>query len=289
MADVELPGALPEVQGGQGAFGDNNPGAKVIPPLPQDKVDDPQGSKLDQILELVRQGRTKEAGDVVDSAAQEREAAKAEPDAEPDKGKAEPPVLGSTGNKALDIAVSTFVSATDTSEEDISKALAAAYEAGDVKYIDKEFLKERYGDKSEQAIALAEAVFEADTQAQQALLDSVYSAAGGKEQFEACSALFKEHAKPAMRAVVKNMLDSGDPEAVREAASLIAEFGKQSGALVEKEGSRQLATAGVVPGQGLTAQEFHTARHALNPLSKTYHDDLARLMDLRRLGKQTGK
>lgn len=288
MADVELPSALPEVQGGQGAFGDNNPGAKVVPDLPQDKLN-PQGSKLDQILELVRQGRGKEAGEVVDAAAQERAAAKANPEEAKAEDKSDVPELRSTGNKALDIAVSTFVSVTGTSEEDISKAMEAAYEAGDVKYIDKEFLKTRYGDKADQAIALAEAVFEADTQAQQTLLDSVYSAAGGKEQFDVCSALFKEHAKPAMRAVVKNMLDSGDPEAVREAASLIAEFGKQSGALVEKEGSRQLAAAGVVPGQGLTAQEFHDARHALNPLSKTYHDDMARLMDLRRLGKQTGK
>ncbi|ALA46503.1 putative scaffolding protein [Dickeya phage BF25/12] len=288
MADVELPGALPEVQGGQGAFGDNNPGAKVVPDLPQDKLD-PQGSKLDQILELVRQGRAKEAGDVVDAAAQERDIAKAKLEGAAAEDKPDVPELRSTGNKALDIAVSTFVSVTGTSEEDISKAMEAAYEAGDAKYIDKEFLKSRYGDKADQAIALAEAVFEADIQAQQALLNSVYSAAGGKEQFDACSALFKEHAKPAMRAVVKNMLDSGDPEAVREAASLIAEFGKQSGALVEKEGSRQLAAAGVVSGQGLTAQEFHDARHALNPLSKTYHDDMARLMDLRRLGKQTGK
>lgn len=288
MADVELPGALPEVQGGQGAFGDNNPGAKVVPDLPQDKID-PQGSKLDQILELVRQGRAKEAGDVVDTAAQERDTAKAKVEETQAEDKSDAPELRSTGNKALDIAVSTFVSVTGTSEEDISKAMEIAYEVGDVKYINKDFLRSRYGDKADQAIALAEAVFEADIQAQKTLLDSVYSAAGGKEQFDACSALFKEHAKPAMRAVVKNMLDSGDPEAVREAASLIAEFGKQSGALVEKEGSRQLAAAGVVPGQGLTAQEFHDARHALNPLSKTYHDDLARLMDLRRLGKQTGR
>lgn len=289
MADTEIPGALPPVQGGENAFGDTNTSAKVVPPLPQDKLDDPQGSKLDQILELVRQGRAKEAGAVVDAAAQERAAATDKVGPEDGAADESTAVVHSTGNKALDIAVSTFVSVTGTSEEDITKAMEAAYEAGDVKYIDKEFLKSRYGDKADQAIALAEAVFEADTQAQQALLDSVYTAAGGKEQFEACSALFKEHAKPAMRAVVKNMLDSGDPEAVREAASLIAEFGKQSGALVEKEGSRQLAAAGVVPGQGLTAQEFHDARHALNPLSKTYHDDMARLMDLRRLGKQTGK
>lgn len=289
MADEVLPGALPEVQGGQGAFGDNNPGAKVVPDLPQDKLDLGNGSALDQILAAIREGRSEDAGKVIDAAAQERAAAKDEPKAEEAQGKPETALVAGTGNKALDIAVSTFVSVTGTSEEDITKAMEAAYEAGDAKYIDKEFLKTRYGDKADQAIALAEAVFEADIKAQQDLLDSVYTVAGGKEQFDACSALFKEHAKPAMRAVVKNMLDSGDPEAVREAASLIAEFGKQSGALVEKEGSRQFAAAGVVPGQGLTAQEFHDARHKLSPLSKSYHDDMARLMDLRRLGKQTGK
>lgn len=287
MADEVIPGALPPVGAGDNAFGSDNPSAKVVPELPQDKLDITQGSKLDQILELVRQGKGAEAGKVVDAAAEERAAGKEPP--EPEEGKPGEPALHPTGNKALDIAVSAFVSATGTSEEDISKAMEAAYEAGDAKYIDKEFLKSRFGDKADQAIALAEAVFEADAQAQKDLLDSVYSTAGGKEQFDACSALFKEHAKPAMRAVVKNMLDSGDPEAVREAASLIAEFGKQSGAMVEKDGSRQIAAAGVVPGQGLSAQEFQAARQQLNPMSRSYRDDLAKLIDMRRLGKQLNK
>ena len=287
MADEVIPGALPPVGAGENAFGSDNPSAKVVPELPQDKLDITQGSKLDQILELVRQGKGAEAGKVVDAAAEERAAGKEPP--KPGEGKPGEPELRPTGNKALDIAVSAFVSATGTSEEDISKAMEAAYEAGDAKYIDKEFLKSRFGDKADQAIALAEAVFEADSQAQKDLLDSVYSTAGGKEQFDACSALFREHAKPAMRAVVKNMLDSGDPEAVREAASLIAEFGKQSGVLVEKAGSRQIAAAGVVPGQGLSAQEFQAARQQLNPMSRSYRDDLAKLIDMRRLGKQLGK
>ena len=287
MADEVIPGALPPVGAGENAFGSDNPSAKVVPELPQDKLDITQGSKLDQILELVRQGKGAEAGKVVDAAAEERAAGKEPP--KPEEGKPDEPELRPTGNKALDIAVSAFVSATGTSEEDISKAMEAAYEAGDAKYIDKEFLKSRFGDKADQAIALAEAVFEADSQAQKDLLDSVYSTAGGKEQFDACSALFREHAKPAMRAVVKNMLDSGDPEAVREAASLIAEFGKQSGAMVEKDGSRQIAAAGVVPGQGLSAQDFQAARQQLNPMSRSYRDDLAKLIDMRRLGKQLGK
>lgn len=289
MADDILPGTLPAVEGGQGAFGEQNPGAKVIPDLPQDRVPGAEDSKLDQILAAIRQGKTDDAGKIIDAAAQERAAAKDKPEpAEGDKPE-DAPKLGSTGNKALDIAVSAFVDATGTSEEDISKAMAAAYEAGDVKYIDKEYLKSRFGEKADQAIALAEAVFEADTKAQKDLLDSVYSTAGGKEQFDACAALFREHAKPGMRAVVKSMLDSGDSDAVREAASLIAEFGKQSGAFVEKDGTRMTGAAGVVPGQGLSAQEFHEARHKLNPMSKSYHDDMGKLMDLRRLGKQLGK
>ena len=287
MTDEVIPGALSPVGAGENAFGSDNPSAKVVPELPQDKLDITQGSKLDQILELVRQGKGAEAGKVVDAAAEERAAGKEPP--KPEEGKPGEPELRPTGNKALDIAVSAFVSATGTSEEDISKAMEAAYEAGDAKYIDKEFLKSRFGDKADQAIALAEAVFEADSQAQKDLLDSVYSTAGGKEQFDACSALFREHAKPGMRAVVKSMLDSGNPDVVREAASLIAEFGKQSGALVEKEGSRQLAAAGVVPGQGLSAQEFQAARQQLNPMSRSYRDDLAKLIDMRRLGKQLNK
>lgn len=286
MTDVVQAGQLPPV--GENAFG-NDPSHKVVPPLPQEQGGDiTSGSKLDQILELVRQGRGADAGKVVDAAAQERDAAKVQPKpgegTQPEKVDVRP-----TGNKALDIAVDAFVTATGTTQEDISKAMEAAYEANDVKYIDKAYLKERFGDKADQAIALAEAVFEADAQMQQTLLDSVYSAAGGKEQFEQCSALFKEHAKPAMRAVVKQMLDSGNPEAVREAASLIAEFGKQSGAFVQKDGSRMVGASGVVPDQGLTAQQFHDARHQLNPLAKSYRSDLNRLMELRRLGKQAGK
>ncbi len=290
MADEVIPGALPQVE--SGAFGEQNPSNKTVPPLPQEGGGDLHGSKLDQILELVRQGKGAEAGKVMDEAAQERAA---KPEAKPEGAQVPPesqdgaPEVRPTGNKALDIAVSAFVSATGTTEEDISKAMEAAYEAGDVKYIDREYLKTRFGDKAEQAIALAEAVFEADIKAQQDLLDSVYTAAGGKEQFDACVAVFRDHAKPAMVAVVRKMLDSGDPAAVRDAASLISEFGKQSGAFVEREGSRQIAAAGVVPEQGLSADEFRTARQQLNPMARSYRADMDKLIELRRLGKTLGK
>lgn len=284
---VEQPGTLPPVQGGQNAFGQDNPSQKVVPALPQDAGGDVHASKLDEILALVRDGKGKEAAELIPD----------KPDKSEDKpGNTQEPKQEApqekvqyTGNKALDIAVSAFVDSTGASVEDITKAMQGAYEAQDARYIDRDFLKSRFGDKADQAIALAEAVFETDTKAQQDLLDSVYSVAGGKEQFEAFSAAFKEHAKPAMRTVVRNMLDSGDPEAVREAASLIAEFGKQSGVTVDVQGSRHTPGAGAAPGQGLSAQEFQLARQQLNSMSRSYRADLDKLIEQRRLGKQLGK
>lgn len=281
----EIPGTLPPVTGN--AFG-TVPQGEVIPQTPSEKDADPHGSKLDQILAALRDGKPADAGKVIDAAAQERAAAKDEPKAVEAPAPDSVPRVA-TGNKALDIAVSAFVSATGTTEEDISKAMQAAYEAQDVKYIDKAYLKERFGDKADQAIALAEAVYEADTQSQKALLNDVYSTAGSEEQFKQCADVFKERAKPAMRAVVKQMLDSGDPEAVREAASLIAEFGKQSGVFVQKDGTRLGGSSGVVPDQGLSMAEFNEARSKLNPMSRAYRDDLAKLIDLRRMGKQLNK
>lgn len=286
VTNVDTSGTLPP--SGANPFGTVQQG-QVVPQTPAEKAPDLTTSKLDQILAAVREGRTADAGEVIDGAAQERAPAK-----EPPKAEAVPVVTPdapkvATGNKALDIAVSAFVSATGTTEEDISKAMSAAYEAGDVAYIDKAYLRERFGEKADQAIALAEAVYEADTTAQAALIQDVYAAAGTKEQFEQCAEVFKQHAKPAMRSVVKSMLDSGDPVAVREAASLIAEFGKQSGVIVQKDGTRQGSSSGIVPDQGLSKEEFQAARMQLNPMSRTYRADMAKLIDLRRLGKQVNK
>lgn len=281
---IENPNTLAPVA--DNAFGSIQRG-QVVPQTPSEKDADPHSSKLDQILAAVREGRSADASAVIDSTKRTLPANKESEAVAPSVASEVPKV--STGNKALDIAVSAFVSATGTTEADITKAMEGAYEAGDAKYIDKEFLKQRFGDKADQAIALAEAVYEADTIAQQSLLSDVFSTAGGEEQFKACAEIFKAHSKPAMRSVVKSMLDSGNPEAVREAASLIAEFGKQSGAFVQRDGTRLGGTSGALPEQGLSMGEFTKARQELNPMSRSYRADLEKLITLRRMGKQLNK
>jgi len=285
------PNTLAPVQSGQNAFGNPNPGVQVTPQTPSETLDG-HGSKLDQILAALQKGDGKAAGDVVDGVRKEQAVPEKPAEKQPETEAAattETAKVESTGNKALDIAVQTFVSMTGTTEADVSKAMELAYATGDVNKIDTAFLKERYGDKADQAIALVQAVFEADVSAKESLLKDVYNTAGGEEQFKRCVDLFKQGAKPALQAVVKNMLDSGDAEAVRQAAALIAEYGDKSGAFVQKQGDRLNAQAGVVAGQGLSRDEFLAARRQLNPMSRSYRSDFDKLIELRQLGKASGK
>lgn len=285
------PNALAPVQSGANAFGNPAPNVQVTPQTPSETLGD-HGSKLDQILAALQKGDGKGAADVVDGvrneqavpAKEDKPAVKTD-----DKPSSEVVQVEPTGNKALDIAVKTFVSITGTTEADVAKAMELAYATGDAEKIDVAFLRERYGDKADQAIALVQAVFEADVSAKDNLLKDVYSTAGGEEQFKRCVDLFKQGAKPALQAVVRNMLDSGDTEAVKQAASLIAEYGKESGAFVEKQGGRLNAQSGVVAGQGLSRDEFNAARQQLNPMSRSYRQDFDKLIQLRQLGKAAGK
>lgn len=280
MTDVTNPGALAPVQPGDGAFKETAQQVQVNPAA----VPDSGGNQvLDQILAAIRDGKDAKAiADTADKPAKadilpEKVVA---PDTE---GKYKP-----SGNKVLDVAVQTFIKMTGATEGDIERALQYATEAGDVRLIDVAFLKERFGDNAEQAQALAEAVMEQNQSSAKALLDTVYTAAGGEANFKSAAELFKANAKPGMVNVVKQMLDSGDPDTVKEAAMLIVEYGSKSGGLV-KQGDKLIATSGFNAAAGISAEEFTLARQKLNSTSRTYHQDYARLMDLRRIGKQLNK
>jgi len=275
MTDITA-GTLPPVQPGTGAFQETTvPG---VPPVPTQTKE----PTLADILQAVKAQNTPAAVDKPGDKPADKPVDK--PVDTPDKSAAVKP----TGNKALDIAVASFVKAVGATEDDISKALEQAYAAGDTRLIDRAFLKERFGDNSDQAIALAEAVMEYELEASQKLLADIHTLGGGEEQFSKAVALFKEHAPSGMQSVVKQMLDSNDAETVKQAASLIVEYGKTSGGMVQG-GKRQIADASFAESQGLSYEEFTKARMALNPVSRSHAQDLSRLMELRRIGKQLGK
>lgn len=273
MSDL-APGQLPPVEPGTGAFQDTK--VSGVPDVPVQT----KAPTLDDILKAV-QARNEDKP-------AEKPAPTDAPAPVEDKDKPAPASVKPTGNKALDIAVQSFIKVAGATEDDISRALEQAYAAGDARLIDRAFLKERFGENSDQAIALAEAVMEYEIDAGQKLLAEVHALGGGEEQFSKAVALFKEHAPQGMQNVIRQMLDSNDADTVKEAASLIVEYGKSSGGLV-KGAQRRIGDAGIAESQGLTYEQFTEARRKLNPMSRTHKQDLARLMELRRIGKQLGK
>lgn len=206
------------------------------------------------------------------------------------ESKVEPPISIDmhTGNDALDVAVETFVTAAGATDADIQRAVFKAIEYGDVGLIDEAFIQERFGDKAEQALKLARAVVQQTNERTTQTINTVYSMAGSKEQWEAAVDVFKNNATPGLSNAVKAMLDSGNMESTKEAAELILNFGRQSGA-IPNVNSRIKPSAGNVLSQGISAAELTAAINKLNPNSRTYNQDYQKLIDLRRLGKQLGK
>lgn len=210
----------------------------------------------------------------------------AEPAADPLKAAASEDI--NTGNKALDVAVSSFIRSTGATDTDLQRATKNALEYGDAALIDEEFLKERFKDRWEEAKQIAEAVVEQTGIERQKLVDAVYSTAGDKAQWDASLAVYKQHAQPGLQKAIQMMFDSGDAASVKEAAALVVDFAKNSG-VIPSVGGRVVAGSGTADAAGLSAKDFQSAIGKLNSSSRTYHQDYNKLIEMRRVGRSLGK
>lgn len=193
-----------------------------------------------------------------------------------------------TGNKALDVAVSSFIRSTGASDTDLQRAIKGAMEYGDPNLIDDAFLAERFKDRAGEARQIAEAVLEQSGIERQRVVDSVYSVAGDKGKWDASLAVYKQHAAPGLQKAIQLMFDSGDAASIKEAASLVVDYAKNSG-VIPAIGERVTANSGVAEAAGLSAAELQAATGKLNQSSRTYRADYAKLIELRRIGRSLGK
>jgi len=193
-----------------------------------------------------------------------------------------------TGNKALDVAVSSFIRSTGASDTDLQRAIKGALEYGDPSLIDDAFLAERFKDRAGEARQIAEAVLEQSGIERQRVVDSVYSVAGDKGKWDASLAVYKQHAAPGLQKAIQMMFDSGDAASIKEAASLVVDYAKNSGVL-PAIGGRVTAGSGVAEAAGLSAAELQAATGKLNQSSRTYRADYEKLIELRRIGRSLGK
>jgi hypothetical protein len=238
---------------------------------------------LDDILAAVRGGKVVEKAPdpVADAAA----AAAADDKTDPVKD-----ATGefNTGNKALDIAVSTFARSTGASDTDFQRACQNALDYNDPALIDKAFLTERFKDRAEDALALAQAVIEQAGIEKQRLVESVYSLAGDEAKWKESLSVYKQHAPAGLQKALSMMFNSGDAASVKEAAQLVVDFAKGSGVVPAATG-RFTAGAGFADSAGLSATEFQAAVGKLNQSSRTYNADYNKLIEMRRIGKQLNK
>lgn len=193
-----------------------------------------------------------------------------------------------TGNKALDVAVSSFIRSTGASDTDLQRAIKSAMEYGDPSLIDDAFLAERFKDRAGEARQIAEAVLEQSSIERTRLVEAVYAQAGDKGKWDASLAVYKQHAAPGLQKAIQMMFDSGDATSVKEAAALVVDFAKNSGVLADV-GGRVTAGSGVAEAAGLSAADLKAAIGKLNQSSRTYRDDYNKLIEMRRVGRSLGK
>ena len=165
---------------------------------------------------------------------------------------AEAPVIESTGNAVLDVAVGTFVAMTGCTDADIKRALGKAVEYAD----DTAFLKERFGKHGDQAIALAKAVLQQElaqaASSKAAAQAAVVEVAGSAENWNSAVTVFNAHADAETKQMVKVLLDNG---LIKQGAAQLMQFVQASGRVPVVSGLK-LQGNPANANAGLSAAEF---------------------------------
>lgn len=200
-----------------------------------------------------------------------------------------------TGNAALDVAISTFVSVTGAKSSDVERAVSNAIEYDNPDLIDRAFLKEKFGKHAAQAIALAEAAVK-DHGAQvtagvENAKRTVAEAAGSEANWKQAVSVFNSTATPTIKAAVKALMDQGN---VAGGAELLLQHVGSSGLLPQVNSTLNGGSGGGAP-VGLSSAQFQTELSALRkeagnrsfetgPLADKYNQLIAR----RSAGKKLG-
>lgn len=201
-----------------------------------------------------------------------------------------------TGNSALDTAIAAFVSVTGAKPADLDRAVTKAIQYGNVDLIDRAFINEKFGKYSEQAFSLAEAAVKENLRTQQESIaqskQTVYTAAGGEQQWNQAVSVFNTSANPTIKAAVKALMDQGN---IAGGAELLLNSVKDSGLLPNVNPTLQGGGAVSGAAGALTAAQFQTELATLRteagnrsfetgPVATKYNSLIAR----RTAGKKLG-
>lgn len=164
---------------------------------------------------------------------------------------------------------------------DVERALGAAAEHLDATRLDVHYLRDKLGDKADQVIALATSTIGYVAAYQSESIKQVHATAGSEAGFKVAVQAFNAKADPTERAMMSELLNSGDRTKMVYAAQKIAAYGVQAG-VVTVHNPAPLGQAGAM--QGLSREDYVKAISARNLTDAQY----AQFREQRKLGMQQG-
>lgn len=198
-----------------------------------------------------------------------------------------------TGNAVLDAAINVMVTSTGATQADIDRLVGKAMEHGNADLVDEAFAREKFGDKAESIIKLAQAAVQENQASMQRSVQQVYAVAGSKENWDNAVSVFNTNAPDYIREAAKMLLDSGK---LNEGAKLIMDTVQNAG-LIPTQNPTIGSGGAVVPATSgaLSAQAFATEMAALKKEagnrsleSGPFADKYQRLIQRRTQGRQMG-
>lgn len=168
---------------------------------------------------------------------------------------------------------------------DITRALGNALTHGDARLIDVAYIREKGGANAEHLVTLAQGIISRVEQQAAEGAKAVHAEAGGEQQWNVAVAAFNTHAPAHQKLVIRNMLDSGNPESIKAAAKSVVEFARSSGQVPVAPGLVHAGAGGAGAAQALDKHGFQQALRQLSPNSPGYEQARAELFQRRALGK----
>lgn len=170
------------------------------------------------------------------------------------------PATVQTGNPALDTAIGVMLNTVQATQADVDRLVNKALEHNAVDLIDAAFARERFGDKADAIVQLAQAAVTENIARSQRTIQEVHTLAGGAENWQQIVSVFNSNAADHIRAAAKAMLDSGQ---VQQGAKFIMEQVQNSGLLIQQ--GQQVGGGAVVPAANgaLSATAFAAEMNAL--------------------------
>lgn len=172
---------------------------------------------------------------------------------------------------------------------DLDRALGHALSLGRPDLIDVAYIKEKGGDSAEALVKIAKGIVDRVQTQSAAATTAVYSVAGSEADWNAAASAFNQSAPAHLKTVIAGLLDSGNKDAIKQAAQAVVDYSKQNGLVANPAQLVNAGATGLSSAQAMSKGEFQDALFKLDPNNRNYATDREALLQRRFLGKQLGK